>query len=244
MYFLYHYIGGLGSNRCGSSAGVSTTVIKPVLRRAGVSSVSELRDGDLKQCDDIAEYFIKIAICEAVAEGAGTGAAGAAGMVVDLPALITMAITAIHQVGACYGYECNSYEEEQFVMQVLASVNALTVAEKRQSVYALHSIGKYVSRTTFKQMAKEAAKTGSSKSASKALDRLMAKAVIGVREVAGKIGVKLTKNVIKKVIPGVGAVIGAGSNAKYIHDVAYGAKLMYQRRWLVDNDKYICVEAV
>ena len=25
MYFLYHYIGGLGSNRCGSPAGVSTT---------------------------------------------------------------------------------------------------------------------------------------------------------------------------------------------------------------------------
>ena len=27
MYFLYHYIGGLGSNRCGSPAGVSTTCV-------------------------------------------------------------------------------------------------------------------------------------------------------------------------------------------------------------------------
>ena len=57
------------------------------------------------------------------------------------------------------------------------------------------------------------------------------------------VGKKLTKDAVKKGVPAVGAFIGAAINTKYINDIAWAARYMYQQRWLQINNKIIIADA-
>src|SRR5882724_9360812 len=76
---------------------------RSILKRAGVAELKDLRAQPLELCDRLAHSVKRRSMAMAGAGGAAFGIAGAAGLVADVPALITLALRAIVRTGLCYG---------------------------------------------------------------------------------------------------------------------------------------------
>ena len=196
-----------------------------ILSEANVESIESLRNVDLKICDDLANGVHNWALGIAGVEGCAAGVAGALGIVVDIPSLITLAYRTVHKIGLCYGYECSSPEDKMFVNMVMSIASANTVKEKVVSLVGLQQIRVLIAKTTFKKMAEKAAQDKFSKEAF----------VIFLRKFADSLGRHLTKRKMMQAIPFIGAAVGAGMNTAYIQDVAWAARRCFQKRWLEDN---------
>jgi hypothetical protein len=77
--------------------------VDDLLREAEVASARELHNLELERLDVLADGVHNWAVGVAAAEGAATGALGLAGMVADIPVVITLALRTIHKIGLCYG---------------------------------------------------------------------------------------------------------------------------------------------
>ncbi len=75
-----------------NSAAVWLTDTDDIKRDAHVNDLSDLRSGDLSECDKLADNSHNWALGIAISEGAVTGAFGIFGAPVDIPAIITIAI--------------------------------------------------------------------------------------------------------------------------------------------------------
>jgi hypothetical protein len=169
------------------------------------------------------------AIGVAVVEGAATGAGGILTAPIDIPAIIVIATRTIHKVGLCYGYECKSKEDMQYVLGILAASGANTMEEKLAALAALRAIQVTVAKQTWKLMAEKAAQSQAGKET----------LIIGIRNLAKQLGINLTKRKVLSAIPVIGAVIGGSVNGWYIRDVGWAARRAFQERWLVDNHKVL-----
>ncbi len=205
--------------------------LKNVKRKAGVENISELRRKELQLCDRLANRAHNWAIGIATAEGAGTGFFGIFGAPVDIPAIITMALRAIHKIGLCYGFEVKSDEDNNFdnnfILGILAASGANSVAEKVAALTTLRSIEVMIAKQTWKKMAEEAAKKQISKET----------AIVAVRALAKQLGINITKRRALAAIPVIGVAIGGSVNGWYIKDVGWAARRAFQERWLIDNEK-------
>lgn len=210
-----------------NSAGSFLTDKGDILRDGGVSSISELRNKDLKLCDDMANVVHNWALGIAAAEGGAAGTGGAYTIALDIPALITLAYRTIHKIGLCYGYECNTFEDRMFANMVFQAASANTVEEKTYALLFLKQIEVVVTKQTFRKMA---AKAAAAQIGPEAL-------VIFLRNAAKSLGKNLTRRKALQVIPFVGAAVGAAMNASFIQDIAWAARRAFQKRWLIDNER-------
>lgn len=203
------------------------TDTKDVIRDGGVESVSELRNKNLELSDKLANEVHNWAIGIAVTEGAGTGAFGLLGMAVDVPALITLSLRTIHKIGACYGFEANSPEDEKFALGILAVAGANTIEEKVAAMTTLRTIEVILTKMTWKRISEAAAKKQFSKEA----------AMFTTKTLAKQIGINITKRKALASIPVIGAAVGGSVNGWYIKEIGWAARRTFQERWLMENHK-------
>jgi len=205
-----------------------------IKRDGGVANIIELRSKDLELSDGMANEVHNWAILAGTSEGAGTGVFGILTAPIDIPAILTIAIRTIHKIGLCYGYECTSQEDKQFVLGILAASGANEVAEKVAALTVLRSIQIALTKQTWKLMAQKAAQTQFSKEA----------AIIAVRNLAKQLGINLTKRKALAAIPVIGAVVGGSVNGWYVKEVGWAARRIFQERWLVDNHTDVGLDLV
>ena len=205
------------------------TDTKDIKRDAKVSSIDELKTEGLELSDKLANSIHNWAIAIASAEGGGTGAIGIAGMAVDIPAIIILALRTIHKIGVCYGFEVKTKEDKEFILSVLAASGANNMKEKVAALTYLRSIEVTISKTTWKSMAQKVVQKKMSKEAG----------IIGIRNLGKQLGINLTKRKALQAIPAIGALVGASANGWYIKEVGWAARRAFQERWLIDNGKII-----
>lgn len=96
---------------------------KDIKRDGNVEEIKELRHKDLELSDRLANEVHNWANGIAALEGAAAGATGLPGMIVDIPTLITMGLRVIHKIGLCYGYECKTEQDKQFIYGIIQNYN-------------------------------------------------------------------------------------------------------------------------
>lgn len=202
---------------------------KDIKRDGNVKEIKELRHKDLELSDRLANNVHNWANGIAVLEGGTTGATGLPGMIVDIPTLITMGLRVIHKIGLCYGYECKTYQDKQFIYGIISAAGANTVEEKTIAVTTLQTINVTIAKTTWKKIAEKAAQDKASKEAF----------IIAIRQLAKQLGINLTKRKALQAIPVVGGLVGASMNLSYINDIAWAARRSFQERWLMENGKIL-----
>lgn len=194
---------------------------RSLLQRAGVASLADLRAGPLEICDRLSRGVARRASMIGGATGAVFGIAGAAGLVADVPTLLTIAMRTIHRIGFCYGEQPAPEHERALAIGVFALVSANSADEKLSALHALHGGGPLldsawrdgVERVAERELAKDAT-------------------VFSLQNLARAIGLNLGQRKVAGTIPVVGAAVGAAVNAWYLADVAQTARYVYQERWL------------
>jgi hypothetical protein len=202
-----------------------------LLREANVQQISDLKNGELATCDALANRVHDWALGLASAEGALTGALGIAGIAADIPAIVTWAFRTIHKIGLCYGYECTSELDTEFVHGVLAASGANTLSDKVAALATLRSIEVTLATQTWSAMAEKAMQHQLSREGG----------LIAMKRLANVLGVNLSRRKALQTIPAIGAAVGASVNGWYIKDVGWTARRAFQQRWLTDNQKLLTV---
>lgn len=150
----------------------------------------------------------------ALAEGAGAGAAGIAGIAIDIPALIALNLRAIGEYATYYGFDIERQEERLFAFNILALSSSPLDASKNIAMAQLVKISQQVAKKqTWKQLEQHAF-------------------VKIIQQIASSIGVKITKAKLAQIIPVAGAVVGGGFNAYFTSNVCDAAYYLYRERFL------------
>lgn len=223
-----------GALTCADAVAKFLTDTNDVKRDSNVQNISELKTKDLELSDKLANNVHNWALGIAGTEGGGTGTAGLLGMAVDIPFIITLALRTIHKIGVCYGYEINSSNadaEKAFVMGIMSVSGANTMDEKNTALLTLKQVYTLIQKNTWKRLGQQTVNKGA--------QAFLAKGVLEVKALAGRLGVNLTKRKALQAVPVLGGAVGAAMNISFINDVAWAARRAYQRRWLLDNGKLI-----
>lgn len=190
--------------------------------RAGVASSEALRALPLERLDALAATERRRAMAMGGASGAVFGAAGAAGMVADVPALLTLALRTVHRVGLCYGEDPLGEHRSRLAIGVFALASANSLDEKQIAVAALRDLDRGLLDVAWREGIERAAERELAKEA----------AVFSLQSLASRVGIHLGKRKAAGVLPVLGAVIGSSINAWYLHDIARCAQFSFQERWL------------
>lgn len=212
-----------------SSAAEWLTDKNDIIRDAGVNSISDLRSHDLEKSDYLANSVHNWAIGISAAEGGVAGAAGFPSLVLDIPAVIILALRTIHKIGLCYGFEVDTKEDRDFVLGALAASGANDMSEKVAALATLRAIEVTLIKQSFKSMAQTAAQQQIGKEAG----------IIAARNLAKQLGVNMTKRKALQAIPLIGAAVGASVNGWYINEVGWAARRLFQERWLFESGKVV-----
>lgn len=153
----------------------------------------------------------------ALVEGAATGAAGAAGILADIPTLITLNLRAVGEHATYYGFDVSLQQERLFAMNVLGLASSPNDAAKAAAMAQLVRIAKDVAR---KRVWKE-------------LERQAFVKII--QQISKALGIRLTKAKLAQSIPIAGAVVGAGFNSYYTAKVCDAAFYLYRERFLAEK---------
>ena len=153
----------------------------------------------------------------AAVEGVATGFAGAAGILPDILALITMNLRAAGEYATYCGFDISQEEERLFALHIL-DVAAKPKSELGPALQReLHQAPNTVARR-------------------KTLNTLRQITVSGtVKTVAKSIAMRVTKSKLAQVMPVAGAVVAGGFNSLYTHTVCDVAYHLYRERFLFDK---------
>lgn len=182
-----------------------------------VSAHADVLKLDLEDVDKVVGYLGAKYKSLAAAEGAAVGLVGAAGMIVDIPALIGLNLRAIGEYACYYGISLESEQERQYAMNVLMLGTDPGMAAKQATLANLNRIALDVAK----------------RKSWKELERSVI--VRGMQELAKALGLRLTKAKLAQVVPVAGAVVGGGYNAHYTSKVVEAASFMYRERFLMQK---------
>lgn len=150
----------------------------------------------------------------ALAEGAGTGVLGIAGMAIDIPALITLNLRAIGEYATYYGFDINRQEERLFAFNILGLSSASSTMAKNVAMAQLVKISQQVAKkVVWEELEKQVF-------------------VKIIKQIASSLGIRLTKAKLAQVIPVAGAAVGGGYNAYFTSNVCEAAYHLYRERFL------------
>ncbi len=180
---------------------------------------------DIEACDAAAADVRRWALGYAATNGGATGVLGAAGLVFDIPATVTLALRTARLTGLCYGFGGVGERERVHVLDVLKLAGANTVEERKAALQRLAESRAQFDRDDWQKIA---AMTGRATGS-----------VVAIQRLATTLGVNLSTRKMAQVVPIVGAVVGAGVNAAFQHDVASAARFAFRARWLEVNEGII-----
>lgn len=138
---------------------VRTDAIHADFRKQGhdVRESQDIFSLDLKAVDEAIGRLDAKYKSWALAEGALTGATGAPGLVVNVPALLALNLRAIGEYATYCGFELSSQRERLFAMNIMAEAsspgNEAKVAAMAQLVRIAHDVAK---KKTWKELEKQA----------------------------------------------------------------------------------------
>jgi len=118
----------------GASWSVRTDAIYGEFRSDGHSRVccgADIHRLDLRDVDKTVGYLAAKYKMAALAEGAGTGTLGAAGIAFDIPALVSLALRAVNEYATYYGFDVSLQHEQAYAMVILSAASSPTVAAKQ-----------------------------------------------------------------------------------------------------------------
>lgn len=190
-----------------------------------INSHDDLLNLDLSDIDKVVGWLGAKYKGIALVEGAGAGAVGAAGLIVDIPALITLNLRAIGEYAAYYGFDTSRQEERLFAFHVLGLASSPTDASKSLAMAQLVRISQDVAKkASWAQLEKNAF-------------------VKIIQEIAKTLGIRLTKAKLAQAIPVVGAALGGGFNAYFTMKVCDSAYYLYRERFLAQKYSVDVIEA-
>lgn len=190
-----------------------------------INSHDDLLNLDLSDIDKVVGWLGAKYKGIALVEGAGAGAAGAAGLIVDIPALITLNLRAIGEYAAYYGFDTSRQEERLFAFHVLGLASSPTDASKSLAMAQLVRISQDVAKkASWSQLEKNAF-------------------VKIIQEIAKTLGIRLTKAKLAQAIPVMGAALGGGFNAYFTMKVCDSAYYLYRERFLAQKYSANVIEA-
>ena len=209
---------------------------RSILKRAGVTELKDLRAQPLELCDRLAHSVKRRSMVMAGAGGAAFGVAGAAGLVADVPALITLALRAIVRTGLCYGEDALADRKSRLPIGVFALASANSMEEKRAAVTALRA---YAANDGLLDVAwREGVERIAEREGSKEL------LVFSAQRVAKSLGVNLGKRKAAEALPVFGALVGGSVNAWYLRDVTRCARYVFQERFLIARHPELASKAI
>lgn len=194
---------------------------RQLLRKAGVDDERALAHWPLERCDALARSVERKAMLVGGAGGAVFGVSGAAGMVLDIPALLTLALRTIHQTGLCYGEGLGEAGRARLAIGIFALASANSMDEKQRALKALE-VGHEVLDDAWRDGIERVAEREMAKEAT----------VFSLQTLASRVGVHLGSRKGAGVVPVLGALVGCSMNAWYVHDVAATARRVHQWRRL------------
>ncbi len=201
----------------GASWSVRTEAIHAEFRAKGhlrVHSPGDIHSLELEQVDRIVGYLAAKYKALAAAEGAGVGALGGLAILGDIPLLAALALRAVNEFAAYYGFDTSLQSERIFALSVLTLASSPTVAAKQVTLAELSRASAMLSRHAAWGELQRGASVNAFKTSAEAL------------------GVRLTKGKLAQLIPVAGAVVGAGFNAWYLNEVTNTAYMLYRERFL------------
>lgn len=189
-------------------------------REAGhhkIKSHDDLDKLDLSEIDKVVGWLGAKYKGIALVEGVGAGAAGAAGLIVDIPTLITLNLRAIGEYAAYYGFDTTRQQERLFAFNVLGLASSPSDASKTLAMAQLVRIAQDVAKkTTWKELEKGVF-------------------VKIIKEIAKTLGIRLTKAKLAQAIPIMGAAVGGGFNSYFTMKVCDSAFYLYRERFLAQK---------
>ena len=198
---------------------------RSLLKRAGVADLAALRQMPLEHGDRLARSVSLRALALGGATGAVFGIAGAAGLLADVPTLLTLSMRTIHRVGLCYGDKPDVDDRRRLGFAVFALVSANSAGEKVAGLAALRDGHSNVEVAAWRDGIERVAEREIAKEAT----------TYSLQNLARAIGLNLGKRKAAGTIPLIGAAVGAAVNAWYLADVAQVARYVFQERWLGDR---------
>ena len=183
-----------------------------VKRRARISDLADLRQGPLERCDRLAVAIGSAAEGLAAVEGAATGAGGLFTTFLDVPLLFVLGLRTIRKIGHCYGYPLARHQDRHFVLGVMTVAMAASLDIRRERIHRLRELEELLIEETQEDVLTEEALS-----------------VLFQLEIFGE-------------IPGVGAISGGVLNWHYMRRVVETARMLFQERWMRDNDKLTYVD--
>jgi hypothetical protein len=149
------------------------------------------------------------------AEGAVTGVAGALGIALDIPALVTLSLRAINEYATHFGFDIENPEERCYALLVLAVAATSTDATRLIALQEISEVGKAMADA---EPASHRQRTTSTELLNKTAHALV---------------VRLAKGKLAQLVPVVGAAVGGGFNSAFLAEVCQTAKALYAERWLM-----------
>lgn len=138
----------------------------------------------------------------ALAEGAGAGVMGIAGMAIDIPTLITLNLLAIGEYATYYGFDITRQEERLFAFNILGLSSASSTMAKNVAMAQLVKISQQVAKkVVWEELEKQVF-------------------VKIIKQIANSLGIRHTKAKLAQTIPIAGAAIGGGYNAYLTSNVS------------------------
>ena len=208
---------------------IPAEVIEATIRSADWAASTSIRKtainhdfSDLEACDEAATEVRRWALGYAITGGGAAGAMGAFGLVVDVPATITLALRTARLIGLCYGFGDNTEPERVYILDILQLAGANSTEEKREAIKRLEEQRREFDAEGWKKIVRLTGQTTGS--------------VTATRRVAATLGVNLSTRKVAQIAPIVGAAVGAGVNAAFQNDVADSARFAYRARWLEANE--------
>lgn len=182
-------------------------------------------DHALQAADERARESWNYHIGYAVVEGGATGAGGFVGLAADIPALFSILLREIQEVGTCYGFDVTTDREQDYLLHILQAGFAANVKTKMGFIVSLKEFEQILINIAWKKMAEDLASKQISKHS------LLA----ALRQFAKTLGFQLTKRKALQLVPVVGALVGASLNGTLANDIGKAAYMSYRRRWISEK---------
>ncbi len=179
-----------------------------------LSNLAEIHRLDLEEVDATLQGLDSKYVGLATVEGAATGVAGAAGIVPDLVALVSINLRAAGEYATYCGFDVMSGDERLFALELLDKV--AQPSNKRKEV-TLSPAMRTASRVARKQSMEVMEQVGVGSA---------------VEAVARRLGIHLTEKKLAQMVPVTGAFIGGSLNYLYTTKVCQTAHFLYRERFL------------
>ena len=184
-------------------------------RGHAIMNLADIQRMDLEHIDETMSGLEKKYVGLATAEGAATGLAGAAGIVPDVIALVSINLRAAGEMATYCGFDMRDPEERMKALLILDEVAKPGNSKKNVTLAP-------AMRTASKLARKQGTQLLEQIGVGNAIEGLLR-----------RLGVSLTEKKLAQMVPVTGAFVGGGLNYMYTSSVCQTAYNLYRERFLV-----------